>query len=585
MNSVMLYFTGWEYLYPYTADLMCLDFCRTATPHSVHALCAVATPLRAHVWEKALRGHPDRAFSRYVCEGLREGFRIGFRRGTPLRSASSNKPSALLHPEVVSAYIRRELALKRMLGPFPTEGFHPDLHISKVGVVPKGHEPGKWRLITDLSFPQGRSVNDGIDSSLCSLTYTTVDTVADAVFRLGRGALMGKVDIESAYRLIPVHPQDRPLLAVSWDGGVYVDPMLPFGLCSAPKIFNSVADALHWVLREAGIRCLFHYLDDFIVLGVPDSPECQLAMSILDHSCRELGVPLAAHKTDGPTASIVFLGIIIDTVAGELRLPIAKLKRLRGLLSQWGDRRSCSRKELESLVGHLNHAAKVVRSGRAFFRRMLDLLHGTSSPSIRLNVGFRSDLAWWGEFLPLWNGVSFLPPPELLSQVEMTSDASGAWGCGAWHGTSWFQLQWDLRALNLFIAAKELIPIVLACAAWGAEWENRRVICHCDNQVVVACLRSRSSRNPMLMHLIRCLVFVEAHFHCYIHPEYISTRNNHLADDLSRDNLSSFLSKVPGASAQPAPTSRVLLDLLLDPRADWISPHWRHQFSGIFKTA
>ena len=41
---------------------------------------------------------------------------------------------------------------------------------------------------------------------------------------------MAKVDIESAYRLIPVHPHDRPLQAVLWQGQIYIDPMLPFGL-------------------------------------------------------------------------------------------------------------------------------------------------------------------------------------------------------------------------------------------------------------------------------------------------------------------------------------------------------------------
>ena len=88
-------------------------------------------------------------------------------------------------------------------------------------------------------------MNDGIDSPLCSLAYTTVDQVAELVVELGKHTLLAKVDIESAYRLVPVHPHDRPLQAVKWGGKSYVDPMLPFGLRSAPKIFNAVADALN----------------------------------------------------------------------------------------------------------------------------------------------------------------------------------------------------------------------------------------------------------------------------------------------------------------------------------------------------
>ena len=133
----------------------------------------------------------------------------------------------------------------------------------------------------------------------------------------------------------------------------------------------------------------------------------------------------------------------------------------------------------------------------------------------------------------IWNGISYLPPPGLLPTVEMTSDASGSWGCGAWHDNSWFQVQWDSRSRDLLIAVKELIPIVMACATWGAKWRGHRVVCHCDNQVVVACLRTRSSRHEGIMHLLRCLVFIEAHFDCFLHPEYINTKQNHLADDLS----------------------------------------------------
>ena len=236
-----------------------------------------------------------------------------------------------------------------------------------------------------------------------------------------------KVDIKSAYRLVPVHPQDRPLQAMLWKDKLYIDPMLPFGLRSAPKILNAVADALNWQLRQSGIQHIFHYLDDFIFLVPPGAMElAEVWLGILHRACARLGIPLASHKQVGPTTCLQFLGIEIDTVANQLRLPEEKLQG-------WGDRRSCSTKELESLVGNLNHACKVVRSGR----RMLDLLHAVphrphSHGYIRLNAGFHSDLAWWKAFLAQWNGISYLPPPSFLPQLNLylTTDASGSWGCG-----------------------------------------------------------------------------------------------------------------------------------------------------------
>ena len=75
-------------------------------------------------------------------------------------------------------------------------------------------------LITDLSSPTGASVNDGVETEVTSLSYITVDNVAQVAGDLGRGALLAKVDIESTYRLIPVHPSDRPLQAITWEGNI-----------------------------------------------------------------------------------------------------------------------------------------------------------------------------------------------------------------------------------------------------------------------------------------------------------------------------------------------------------------------------
>ena len=500
--------------------------------------------------------------------------------------------SALQNPKVISDYIAKELTLGRMLGPFPPSFNPPELQVNRFGVIPKAHQPGKWRLITDMSFPPGVSVNDGIDPDLCSLTYTSVDQVAEIITTLGRGALMAKVDIESAYRLIPVHPEDRPLQAVRWNGSIYVDPMLPFGLRSAPKIFNAVADALQWHLTQVGAQNLLHYLDDYIMVGPPGSDVCHRSLQLLLAECSRMGVPIAAHKTEGPTPCLTFLGIEIDAADEVLRLPAPKLQRLQTLLREWGDKKVCKRRELESLVGTLNHAAKVVRAGRSFLRRMLDLLHSgpyveraSGSAPIRLNVGFRADLAWWREFIADWNGISFLSTPAHLPTRVMASDASGHWGCGAWYASRWFQIPWDEASISLPIAVKELLPILVAGILWGHDWKGCRVLCQCDNQAIVACLRSRTSRQATIMHLLRNLAFVEARGRFVFHATYINTHENHLADDLSRNRALSFLLKVPHASRTPTQVPADLVKLLLDPQADWVSQRWRSRFRSILGSA
>ena len=144
----------------------------------------------------------------------------------------------------------------------------------------------------------------------------------------------------------------------------------------------------------------------------------------------------------------------------------------------------------------------------------------------------------------------------------------GLWYC------NWFQLQWDERSADLPIMVKELLPIVLAGSVWGPTWGGHRVVCLCDNHAVVACLRSRTSRENHIMHMLRTLAFVEAKHSFALAPQYIDTKANHLADDLSRDNLPSFLSKVPDANPAATPLPGLLLTLLLDLTIDWLSPHW-----------
>ena len=143
---------------------------------------------------------------------------------------------------------------------------------------------------------------------------------------------------------------------------------MPFGLRSAPKIFSAVADALNWMLEQSGVRHSCHSLDDFIVLGPAGSFECHRVLDSLTSLCKRLGVPLAPHKLVNPTTCLIFLGIEVDSVASQLRLLADKLARVWQLISEWRGRKACRRNDLESLVGLLNHACKVVRSGRYFLR-------------------------------------------------------------------------------------------------------------------------------------------------------------------------------------------------------------------------
>ena len=548
--------------------------------------CRAFSPLRGAHWKESLSSHPDSQFAQYILTGIEQGFRIGADRSRgAVQSANRNMPSAYDHPDIVSEYLHSEVASQRMFsGQEPTV---QDVHRSPMGIIPKPHQPGRWRLITNLSAPVGRSVNDLIPPHLCSPSYPRLDDVATIVAKFGKGTLLAKLDLEAAYRIIPVNPMDRDLLAVRWEGSVFVDGALPFGLRSTPIIFNAVADALLWIMFQRGLTCGLHYLDDFLLAGPPGSSSCAKSLSVALDTCDLLGVPVAAHKTIEPSTSLTFLGIQVDTVEGQFRLPVEKLSRLKATISAWRGRRKCTKRELLSLVGQLQHAASVVKPGRTFLRRMIDLSKVVSQLhfTIRLNNAFRADLEWWHLFISRWNGTSLiqtLSAGARPADVTVFSDASN-WGCGACSSRHWFQTRWPPMWEPVAIAIKELLAVVLAAATWGPGWHCAHVLFRCDNEGVVYALKSGTSRHPHMMHLLRAMHFISAHFQFSYVAAHIEGSANVIADSLSRQPVSASFLLSFQADRDPSPFPEELVRLLSRQEAhvvDWLTLNWTQLFAS-----
>ena len=246
----------------------------------------------------------------------------------------------------------------------------------------------------------------------------------------------------------------------------------------------------------------------------------------------------------------------------------------------------CTKRELLSLIGQLQHACCVVRAGRTFLRRMISLAKVAKflHHRIRLNKGFQSDLQWWSCFLPAWNGASILSSVvRSIPTAVMTSDASGSWGCGAFTDQGeWFQLVWPESWEEVHITVKELLPIVVGAALWGDRWVGRTVKCRCDNAAVVAVINSGRSKCDRVMHLMRCLFFFLAHFNVVLVGEHIPGVDNGAADALSRNRLPSFRLQVPHASEAPSPVPPRLFQALVVNQPDWTSRSWIELLRSTF---
>ena len=178
--------------YQYMGDLLALE----ATATGLGPRCfSPATPLSDVAWQHALRTHPDRQFVEYILAGIRKGVHVGVDRALRLWPArGGNVPSVQSLPVLVSQHIREERAVGRLLGPLPPL-LASDCQVSPIGLIPKPHQPGKWCLIVDLSSPQGASVNDAIPVEQCYMHYTSVLEAAACIRRLGRVAILAKIDL------------------------------------------------------------------------------------------------------------------------------------------------------------------------------------------------------------------------------------------------------------------------------------------------------------------------------------------------------------------------------------------------------
>jgi len=564
--------------YKYMEDLQALDSCRPLTRAAPEFIldCDARSPLNQSEWTTLLAGHPDCSFVTYILEGIHNGFRIGFDRQHQLGTSPGNRPSSV--PSIISEHLQRELSMGRMVK-LPPYIFPRNIHTSPIGIIPKKNKPGKWRLIVDLSSPIKGSVNEGISSSLSSLSYCSIDHLSALVLKVGRGALLVKADIKEAYRMIKVHPQDCHLLSVKWDDSIYIDQTLPFGLRSAPKIFSAVADAIQWILQSQGIHLSLHYLDDFIFVA-KDYSEAVSQKNTLTKIWEKLGVPMEVSKLEGPSQTLKFLGIEVDTARLQLRLPEDKLSQLKKALANLVLERTVFKEDLESLVGLLQFATKVIRPGRPFLRRLYAAQQIGTLPThhIRLNLPTMADILWWHLFISAWNGISMLwDLGKQVVDVTTTSDASGSWGCGAFCETRWFHFKWTPRLWHLPIATKEMIPVVISAAIYGEQWSGKTVLFRVDNMAVVHVVNSLFCSDSHLMHLVRLLVFYASYHNFWFLASHIEGKNNTAADALSRNNLHTFFLQVPQASRIPSRIPPPLLTIVAQ-NITWTSISWTKLF-------
>ena len=254
----------------------------------------------------------------------------------------NNLMSARTQPEIVSNLLREECEKGYAYGPFRDAPFDC-YRISSIGVA-KGEYSGKKRLIIDLSAPHNdsthSSINDLIDKEQCSLTYVKLDDAIKKISEVGTGAMLCKFDIKDAFKICPVCKDQWKLFCVRWDNLVYVLVCLSFGWRSSPKILDTLASSVCWIAENCyNIECIFHLLDDFLTIDRPQY-DANITYQSMLKLFESLGIPLSTNKTVGPCTCLEYLGVILDSVKMEARLPADKILRIKTFIQKLLSKRS-----------------------------------------------------------------------------------------------------------------------------------------------------------------------------------------------------------------------------------------------------
>ena len=230
----------------------------------------MVTPVLPDQLDSYLDGY-DELLREDLVKGFKFGFELGFVGTTNNNSKVTNLKSSFENAKVVKRKMLKELSEKRFSGPFSTPPYK-NFQINPIGLVPK-KEPNSFRMITNLSSPEGRSINDNISKEFSSVSYASIQDAIKILLELGKGAYMAKTDVKNAFRIIPIKPDNQNLLGMKWEGQFYFDRCLPMGASSSCHIFEKFSSALEFIVKKQGISNVIHYLDDFLILNKSKS-EC-----------------------------------------------------------------------------------------------------------------------------------------------------------------------------------------------------------------------------------------------------------------------------------------------------------------------
>ena len=508
-----------------------------------------------------------------------KGCRIGLNGKYPTRIINSNPSFDFIDKCGIGQQLLKWLKTGIVMGPFDKQyAKKHDVTLNMLFGVPK--PDGSTRPILNLSDKNifGVSINELLDSKLCTVEYAQTKEVVEIVNALGKNAWLWAKDLKDGYYNVPIHEDDTHNLGFVFDNKIYIFIRLPMGLSSSPKIFTDFMKFPIWAIKndrkdlyyikvdpstidtnnfrkDSDITCnqscvimaiIFYYLDD--ILGGHRTKE--LAWKQFHHSeqiLQRLSLKTKETKAKPPAQIQKWLGKIYDTRRQWLKLPADKVDKYTLDLQQLLNKKSVTQRELLRHIGRTRHMASIYRCLSAFARNLESWAYSVSrlSHHIKISKPLKNDinLCIWAMNRASLYGISFehfLRPVD-RPDITIYTDASLKVGVGGISDKGhWFKNKWsDIHfpdAKNRDIVWRELAAIYTFVSALKSQLSNKTIHIYTDNEAckfMLIKMRSKLSR-PDLQLLINelCKLFIEFEINHWI--EHIPGKENVIADALSR---------------------------------------------------
>ena len=496
----------------------------------------VPSGLCVAAWRKYLEGYHDVGLPDF----LEFGWPIHCDGTAVVAPTFRNHPSALHYPEDIDFYIATERAFGALGGPYAQPPF-TYMHLSPLMTRVKKDAEHR-RVIMDLSWPPTASINDAITGEWyvdgpMAIKLPTIEYMEGRLLECGRGAYLYKTDLARGYRQLRVDPSDWPLLGFMHDGRYYFDICPPFGLRTSALCMQRTAEGISWIHGKRGYISR-PYLDDF---GGAERTldRAEAALQELQNIMADLGVREAKHKICRPAQRMIWLGIWYDSVNMTVSIPEGKLAEIMEVLHTWEGKTRASRQQMQQLLGLLQFVASVSPPARVFSNRMLNNLRempkqGTES----LSLGFKSDLRFFLDLWPAYNGVRIVDKEQVPCQDELELDACLS-GCGAYTGGEYYAEEFprEVQSVGHTIAQLELLNVVVALKVWGPVWRGHKVAVKCDNMNACLAVQTGRSRDSFLQHCVRELFVIGASCDVELKLTHCPGKKMERADALSRQHM------------------------------------------------